>query len=166
MSFAALTLLAAVALLLDARPGPVVSEPGGGGVAVLAPPVPVVANGVRIVVGGVAVGFLTGFLGVGGGFLVVPVLVIALQMPMVQAIGTSLLIITINSVAAFGTRVGGVELDWALIFPFTVAAVLGSVAGKRVGDRLPSTTLTRAFAVLLLLVGASVAVESVLAVVS
>lgn len=162
LAFAALTLIAAAALLLDAHATPV-PEPGGGGVVVGAPPVSAVGAGARIAVGGVAVGFLTGFLGVGGGFLVVPFLVIGLRIPMNRAIGTSLLIITMNSVAALGTRAGGAELDWSLLVPFTTAAILGSILGKRVGDRLSAVTLARVFAALLLLVGASVAVQSVLA---
>ena len=91
----------------------------------------------KIVLCGAVVGFLAGFLGVGGGFLVVPALVIVLRMPMTLAIGTSLLIILVNSAASVLARLGGLHLDWAVIAPFTIGAVLGTVAGKRVADRLP-----------------------------
>ncbi|MHA6779688.1 sulfite exporter TauE/SafE family protein [Pseudonocardia saturnea] len=167
LSFAALTVLAAVALVLDSHRTPVAPESAGmprGGVAAAAPPAVVAPVGlaVRIGVCGVAIGFLTGFLGVGGGFLMVPVLVIVLRMPMTYAVGTSLLIIAINSVAAFATRAGVTGFDWAVLAPFTVAAIAGSFLGKLVCERLSGATLQRAFALLLLLVGTFVAVESVL----
>lgn len=167
LSFAALTVLAAVALVADSRRDPVepdapVAAGSGGGVA--APPAVAsrVDLAVKIVVCGAAIGFLTGFLGVGGGFLLVPALVIVLRMPMTYAVGTSLLIIAINSAAAFATRAGVTGFDWAVLVPFTVAAVAGSFLGKLVCERLSGATLQRAFAFMLLLVGTFVAVESVL----
>lgn len=161
LSFGGLTVLAAVALILDARREPDEPEPAaGGGVAVAAPPTSRVT--LKIAVGGAVIGLLTGFLGVGGGFLVVPALVIILRMPMAHAVGTSLLIIVINSGAAFATRAGVADLDWAVLVPFTLAAIAGSFAGHAVSRRLPGPTLSRAFAVMLLLVGVFVGVESVL----
>lgn len=174
LSFAALTVLTAIAMIIDTRrvPDPEPSGPlasaiahgsGGGGVGVASPPAATTSrarNAAKIVSCGVAIGLLTGFLGVGGGFLIVPVLVIVLRMPMTYAVGTSLLIIVINSAAAFAARAGGAEFDWAVLVPFTVAAVVGSFAGKLASDRLSGTTLSRAFAVMLLLVGTFVAVES------
>jgi uncharacterized membrane protein YfcA len=109
---------------------------------------------------GAAVGFLTGFLGVGGGFVVVPALVLVLRLPMTSAIGTSLVVLTINAVAALASRAGLAGLDWPVVLPFAVAAVLGTLAGKRISDRLPGHVLTRAFGVLLVLVGVFVAVEN------
>jgi len=117
----------------------------------------------RVVVCGVAVGFLTGFLGVGGGFLVVPALVIALRMPMTLAVGTSLLIIAMNSASSLVSRLGVAHPDWRVVAPFAVAAVAGALIGKRVGERLSAATLTTSFAVLLLLVGLAVGVQSTLA---
>lgn len=108
----------------------------------------------QLVVAGLAVGFLTGFLGVGGGFLIVPVLTMLLGYRMCVAVGTSLLIITINSTAALLARVGHQHFDWAVIIPVTAAAIVGSLAGKRVADRLPQTVLTRIFARLVLAVSA------------
>lgn len=161
LSFAALTVLAAVALIVDTGPGHEPPAPAGG-VAVRTRP------SIGVVVGsGLVIGFLTGYLGVGGGFLLVPVLVIVLRMPMLASVGTSLLVITVNSVAAFAVRAGSVaELDWAVLVPFTLAAVLASFAGRRVADRCSGATLTRAFAGLLLAVGGFVAVESVVALMS
>ncbi|MDN5855982.1 MAG: sulfite exporter TauE/SafE family protein, partial [Actinomycetia bacterium] len=103
---------------------------------------------------------VTGLLGVGGGFLVVPALVILLRMPTAQAIGTSLLVIAINSGASLAARAGMAEFDWSVIVPFAVAAVLASLFGKRVAGRFSGDTLTRAFAVLLIAVAGLVSAQS------
>ena len=170
--FAAITLLAAAAMLLngpeqDPEPAPA----AGGGTAVLTRPEVrrgvLAVTAVKIVICGAVAGLLTGFLGVGGGFLVVPALVVALGMPMTRAIGTGLLIIVLNAVAALGSRVGGMglvdDLDWSVIVPFTVAAVIATLVGKRIADRCSSTALTRAFAGMLLLVAVGVGVQSAFA---
>ncbi len=114
----------------------------------------------RLVAAGLLIGFLTGFLGVGGGFVIVPVLVIALGFPMPAAVGTSLLVIAVNSGVALAARSGHDSFAWDVIVPFTATAVLGSLLGKKVADRLPPATLTRAFAVLLVLVAGYVAVRA------
>ncbi len=118
---------------------------------------------VRLVSAGVAIGFLTGFLGVGGGFVLVPVLVIGLQLPMPVAVGTSLLVIALNSGVALAARAGQGEFDWAVIAPFTATAVAGSLLGKKIATRVRADTLTRAFAVLLVLVAGYVAIRAVVA---
>jgi uncharacterized membrane protein YfcA len=172
LAFAGLTVVAAVALLLNSRDGD--SEPhrdgdepdGIGGVAsvdVRGRTSRRAATAAKIVVSGAVVGFLTGFLGVGGGFLVVPALVLVLRMPMTQAVGTSLLIIVGNSVASLGSRFGALHLDWGIIAPFALAAIVGTVVGKQIADRLSGALLTRSFAVMLVAVGLFVAVESVAA---
>jgi uncharacterized membrane protein YfcA len=151
LTFAALTIVAAVALLVN-TPAP---EPADG-----ARPTPRRRlTAVKVIGCGSAVGFLTGFLGVGGGFLVVPALVVVMGIPMRWAIGTSLLVIAVNAIAAMVARTGGPAPDWPLLAPFTAAAVAGTVLGKRISDRLTGVTLTRAFAVMLILVGGAVAVE-------
>jgi len=104
---------------------------------------------------GAGLGAVTGFLGVGGGFLAVPALVGVLKLPMRRAVGTSLLVITINSLAALGARAGtGMHLDWAVIAPFTAAAMLGAWDGKRLAKKLKGKTLQRVFAYVLLAVAA------------
>ncbi len=110
------------------------------------------AVAIRVVVAGVVVGFLTGFLGVGGGFVIVPALVLILRYEMPTAVGTSLLIISVNSGVALLARSGHQSFHWAVIAPFTLAAIAGSAAGKRVADRVSGAQLTRAFALLLLVV--------------
>lgn len=101
-----------------------------------------------------AVGFLTGFFGVGGGFAVVPALTLVLGLPMGRAVGTSLLVIGISSASALLVRAaqGGLHLDWQVAATFTVAAMAFSWVGGRVGAALPAHRLQGAFAVLLVAV--------------
>ncbi len=107
-------------------------------------------RGLKIITAATAVGLLTGFFGVGGGFVIVPVLVLALGFEMPAAVGTSLLVIAINSGAALAARFGShVQLDWPLLAVFTVAALAGAFAGTRVASRVDAARLTGAFAVLL-----------------
>lgn len=112
---------------------------------------------------GLVIGFLTGFLGVGGGFIIVPALVAVLDMPMSRAVGTSLFIMALNAGVSLLPRMSGDHLDWALVVPFTAAAVLGSLIGTSVADRLPATILTRAFAALLIMIGIGVIALEVIA---
>lgn len=93
-----------------------------------------------------AVGLLTGFFGVGGGFVVVPALTLVLGLEMPVAIGTSLLVILINSLTALGTRAGTGTLDWPLLAGFAACAAVGSNLGNRLAARLRPQALTTAFA--------------------
>lgn len=118
----------------------------------------------KVVVAGTVVGFITGFFGVGGGFVIVPALVLALGFAMPEAVGTSLLIIAINSAVALLTRLGtSGGVDWAVAVPFTVAGLLGVSVGKKIADRLPTVTLVRWFVGLLVVLAVYVAVRSGLA---
>jgi uncharacterized membrane protein YfcA len=116
----------------------------------------------RIVTAGLLVGFMTGFFGVGGGFVIVPALALALGMSMPQAVATSLVVISINSAGALLARAGTAHFDWAMIVPFTLAAVAGSFGGKVVADRVSGAALTRAFAVLLIAVALYTATSSLI----
>ncbi|WP_329075550.1 sulfite exporter TauE/SafE family protein [Streptomyces niveus] len=109
---------------------------------------------------GVGLGAVTGFLGVGGGFLAVPALVGVLGLRMKQAVGTSLLVITVNSLAALTARTGtGGDLRWEVIAPFAGAAILGAWDGKRLASKITGQTLRRVFAFVLLAVAAAMLVE-------
>lgn len=108
------------------------------------------------------VGLLTGFFGVGGGFAVVPALVLVLGLPMPVAIGTSLVVIAVNSTTALLARAGSqVVLDWPLVVAFTAAAVVGSLLGSRVVSRVSPARLSLTFSVLLVVVAAYTAFRSV-----
>jgi len=115
----------------------------------------------KVLVTATAVGLLTGFLGVGGGFLVVPALTLALALPMGYAAGTSLVVITITSAAALATRAGsGIAPDWWLVAALTVTAVAGSIAGARLAARTDTRRLSAAFTALVLAVAAYTAVTA------
>lgn len=115
----------------------------------------------KVLVVASAVGLLTGFFGVGGGFVVVPALVLALGFTMPVAVGTSLLVIAINSTSALLSRMGhGVHLDWLLIGVFTLAAIVGSLLGGRLTTRVRPQRLTAAFTVLLVAVALYTAARS------
>ncbi|MEP7024097.1 MAG: sulfite exporter TauE/SafE family protein, partial [Actinomycetota bacterium] len=114
----------------------------------------------KVILAGLIVGFLTGFFGVGGGFVIVPALVMVLGYDMPVAVGTSLLIIAINSAAALLARTGSESFHWSVIIPFTIAAIAGCLAGTRIACHVSSTTLTKAFAVLLFAVAIYVAIRS------
>jgi uncharacterized protein len=106
------------------------------------------SGGIRAAAGaGAGLGAVTGFLGVGGGFLAVPALIRSLGLRMHTAIGTSLLVIAVNSLAALTTRAGTADsLDWAVVAPFAAAAILGAWDGKRLSGKVRGDTLRRIFA--------------------
>lgn len=183
LSFAGLMLVAAVGMLFRARSAarqtapppaapsgpPDLPSRGGALAATRARPAHAaragrgrVGRAWRLASAGLGIGFLTGFLGVGGGFIVVPVLVVLLRTPMPIAVGTSLLVISLNSAVALAARAGHGSFTWDVIVPFTAAAVVGSLAGKRAADRVSPNRLTVAFAALLAVVGVYVAVQALL----
>ena len=115
----------------------------------------------KVLVAATVVGLLTGFLGVGGGFLVVPALVLALALPMEHAVGTSLVVIALTSAAALVVRAGSVvQPDWWLVFALTGASAVGGYAGARVADRTDTSKLSGAFTVLVLTVAVYTAVRA------
>lgn len=120
--------------------------------AVDEPARPVVVKGAavrRVVLGLAALGgaFLVGLLGVGGGFVIPPVMTTALGIPAEVAVGTSLLVISSNSALSLLARLGSSALDWTTILPVAVAAAGAIVVGKRWADRTGPSSLRRTFAV-------------------
>ncbi|WP_247215300.1 sulfite exporter TauE/SafE family protein [Synechococcus sp. C9] len=99
---------------------------------------------------GVMVGVLTGLVGVGGGFAIVPALVLLAQVPMTKAIGTSLLIITANSLAGLAGYLGRVDLDWHLTVNFTFLAGIGTVIGAYLVQYIHPKHLQKGFGYFLL----------------
>ncbi len=148
----------------DAPTGP------GGGVAVRhAPPLALPrareaspVSPVRVVIAATIVGLVTGFFGVGGGFVVVPALVLALGFDMPTAVGTSLLVIVINSASALLSRLGThVSIEPRLLLTFTAAAIAGAVAGSRIASKVRPERLVRAFALLMIAVALYTAARSI-----
>lgn len=136
LAFAVMMLIAGGLMIREgSKPGVIVQttgqslafSPGGGPELAHAPGG--LPKGVLIPVEGLLVGILTGFVGIGGGFAIIPALVLLGKTPMKEAIGTSLLIIAFKSVTGFLGYLNHVPVDWSLIGTFFVAASLGTVAG-------------------------------------
>ncbi|MDU0349315.1 sulfite exporter TauE/SafE family protein [Actinomyces sp. MRS3W] len=129
-------------------------------------PVPSQASGqgrgpVAVMAAALCTGFLTGFFGVGGGFVVVPMLVLALELDMRRAAGTSLLIMVITSISGLLARVGtDIHIDWALTLAFAASSMLGGMLGGPLSTKAKPWVLTVIFGVLLLTVSLVVAVST------
>jgi uncharacterized protein len=113
----------------------------------------------KIAIDGLLVGIITGLVGVGGGFLIVPALVLLGGLPMQRAIGTSLVIIALKSAAGFYKYLGvlaaaGMALDWSVLGIMTGVGAVGSLAGNAVAGRLPQAALKRGFSVFLVVMAA------------
>ena len=110
--------------------------------------------------GGLAVGAMTGFFGVGGGFLVVPALTSLLGLPLRRAIATSLAVIGFTGIVALGIHLArGAEPDWPLTIALSGAAAVGALAGSGLGNRVSAATLARAFALVVALLAVALLVD-------
>ena len=121
----------------------------------------------KVMMDGFGVGVLTGIVGVGGGFLIVPALVLLCGLPMHLAIGTSLLIISVKSIAGFVKYIdvmeaAGLSIHWDLVLIFSAIGIVGSVIGGRVGRYVPQARLKRGFAVFLVLMGVVILGQNVM----
>ena len=112
---------------------------------------------------GLLVGFLTGLLGVGGGFLITPALTLFLGLRIKQAVGSSLSIIVINSTAGFGAHAAGFTIEWPTVLGFAVPAILGSLFAARLARRLQDKHIRVSFAMLIFVVAAWVTTSTVTA---
>jgi uncharacterized membrane protein YfcA len=115
----------------------------------------------KLVAEGLAVGALTGLVGAGGGFVVVPALVLLAKLPMRAAVGTSLFVIALNSLAAFAAHASTTHIDWGFAALATSAAVAGSVVGGSLASRVPQHLLRRGFAWFVLVIAAFVLAQEV-----
>ncbi len=113
----------------------------------------------RLIAQGFAVGTMTGLVGAGGGFLIVPALALWAGMPMTAAIGTSLLVIVLNAAAGFAGYASHVEVDARLVASVAAAAILGSLVGTRLATRVDPTSLRRAFAAFVMVMGTLILVR-------
>lgn len=113
---------------------------------------------------GASVGVMTGLVGVGGGFLIVPALVLLVGLDMRLAVGTSLSIIVLNCVTGFLKYLdvladAGSAVDWRLVGAFAAIGIVGSLVGSRLSQRVPQTMLRRGFAVFLVVMGGFILVK-------
>jgi uncharacterized membrane protein YfcA len=130
--FALMMLATAVAMIRGRKPDP-------------AKPIPHELPVLRVIADGVAVGLVTGLVGAGGGFLVVPVLSLLGGLPMAVAVGTSLLVIAMKSFAGLAGYLADVHIGWVLVAAVTAAAILGGLAGARLAGRIHADRLRKAF---------------------
>lgn len=129
----ALMMLATAATMIRGR------RPAEGGPTPHELPVP------RVILDGVVVGLVTGLVGAGGGFLVVPALALLGGLPMPVAVGTSLVVIAMKSFAGLAGYLSSVRIDWGLAAAVTAAAIVGSLLGGRLAGRVPADVLRKAF---------------------
>lgn len=94
---------------------------------------------------GLLVGIITGLLGIGGGFLIVPALYFRARLPVKMAVGTTLLIITINSLFSFLNSYTSVIIDWSLLVKFSLGAILGILGGTKLSSKIPGAYLKKTF---------------------
>jgi hypothetical protein len=115
----------------------------------------------RILLQGLAVGFVAGTVGAGGGFLIVPAMVFLAGLPMAAAVGTSLVVLTMQSLAGFAGYVSSVPIDWRLTLLVSGLAVVGSVVGAKLVGVVPGDLLRRGFGWFVLILGALMLAEQV-----
>lgn len=121
------------------------------------------AQPVRIVLAGVGVGILTGFFGVGGGFLIVPVLTLWLAFTFRRAVATSLVIITLTGLAALASHVAiGASIDVPVTVALSASTALGALIGSLLGQRVAQAALGRAFAVVVTLLAVFLLLDTLL----
>ncbi len=103
---------------------------------------------------GLVVGFISGMVGAGGGFMIIPILVVLMELPIKTAMGTSLAIITIQSLTGFsGDLLAHTPIDWAFILKFTAVAMLGMWTGSTIALKSKPEKLRKAFGVFVMLMG-------------
>lgn len=144
----AVVMLAAAASMLRSPAGRAFSkgEKGSEGAVAARTPVPKA----KLLAVGFGIGVLTGIVGTGGGFLIVPALVVLARVPVKQAVGTSLLVIAMNSASAFAGYAGTVDIPWKFVMVFTAVALAGILAGTHLLRFVSPGALKRGFAVFLL----------------
>ncbi len=148
--FASLMILAAVFMLQPMKITPPRSHTLSAGRAI------------KLIAGSAGVGLLTGMVGAGGGFLIIPTLMALFSLPIKEAIGTSLAIIAINSLVGFqGDISAGIPLDWPLLGIFLGLTLLGMGLGTTLGKRMDGAKLKKLFGVFTLLVGFAVLTEEI-----
>jgi uncharacterized membrane protein YfcA len=106
-----------------------------------------------ILIEGIVVGVLTGLVGAGGGFLIIPALVLLSKLPMKQAVGTSLLIIAAKSLIGFTGDLGQHTIDWKLLFIVSALAIVGIIAGNKLSNHIDGEKLKKGFGWFVLAMG-------------
>ena len=116
----------------------------------------------KVIAEGIVVGIVTGLVGAGGGFLVVPALVLLGGLRMDAAVGTSLVVISLKSFAGLAGHLGHVDLDWPVVLAVTGTAIVGSFIGGALAGRIPPATLRRGFGVFIVVMAVVVLARELL----
>ncbi len=111
---------------------------------------------------GFSIGIITGLLGAGGGFLIVPALILFMKLPMKTAIGTSLVIIAVNSIFGFLFSLKQTPLDWKILLLFTGLSIAGIYIGSRFTEKIPGKTLKKWFGWFVLIMGIYIIIKELL----
>jgi uncharacterized protein len=115
-----------------------------------------------VVVEGTLIGFLTGMVGAGGGFLIIPALVFLTGLPFKTAVGTSLFIIAINSLMGFLGDIFNYTMDWTFLITITTLAVIGILIGNKLQKKISAVKLRRAFGWLILVMGSWILLQEII----
>lgn len=110
---------------------------------------------------GVSIGLVTGLLGAGGGFLLIPALVLLVKLPMKKAVGTSLAIIAANSLFGFVADLGHFTIDWGFLLTITAIAVVGIFVGGLLSKKIPGEKLKKGFGWFVLVMGFYIIIKEV-----
>ena len=111
---------------------------------------------------GIVIGLATGLLGAGGGFLLIPTLVLLVKLPMKEAIGTSLLIIALNSLIGFTGDLGHFTIDWFFLFKVTCIAIAGIFIGGFISKKISGNKLKKGFGWFVLIMGIYIIIHETL----
>jgi uncharacterized membrane protein YfcA len=114
---------------------------------------------IKLLLFGVLTGLITGFLGAGGGFLIIPALVLILKLPMKKAVGTSLLIIALNSLIGFTGDLGHISIDWKFLMIVSAIAVAGIFIGGALAKKIESHKLKKGFGWFVLIMGVYIIIK-------
>jgi uncharacterized membrane protein YfcA len=114
-----------------------------------------------LVILGFLIGIVTGLLGAGGGFLIIPTLVLFLKLPMRNAVGTSLLIIAINSLLGFLFSLKQFEYNWTILISFTCLAIIGIFIGGKLAEKIPGSSLKKGFGWFILIMAVYIILKEV-----
>ncbi len=111
---------------------------------------------------GIAIGIVTGLLGAGGGFLLIPTLILLVKLPMKEAIGTSLFIIALNSLIGFTGDLGHFTIDWIFLFKITAIAITGILVGGALNKKIHGDNLKKGFGWFVLIMGIYIIIHETL----
>ncbi len=119
-------------------------------------------NYLLVILQALAIGLITGLVGAGGGFLIVPALIFVARVPVKKAIATSLFIIAINSLIGFMGDVRYLAIDWSFLLPFTAIAVIGIFIGIQLNSRINATRLKKGFGWFVLAMGVFIFIKEII----